>query len=346
MIVQDRRVKGGIAAVTNGYYGSRLEKEYDITYVESYCDGTKARKLLKALSGYMAFLFVMLKNRPDLVHMHSSFGPSFYRSVPFIIMSGLSRVPLINHIHGSEFDKLYTDAPAWKKRLIRFMWGKCARVIVLTDDWKEKLSAAVSPDKIRVVGNYGVMRPARSADGTSKHRILFLGLFTKLKGVLDAVSVMRLVIKEVPDAVLYMAGEGELLDEVKKRTEEEGLKEHIRFPGWVRGARKEKLLKGCDIFYLPSYTEALPMSVLEAFGYGLPVVSCNAGGIPKLVRDGETGLLCVPGDIDAQADALIKLLKDPGLCARLRTNAYDKLKGSFSLDRHIDSLSGVYREVI
>ncbi len=71
MIVQDPLVKGGIAAVVNGYRGSQLEKDYNIIYVESYKDGGKIAKLLKGIGGYFHFAKVLLIDKPDLVHIHS-----------------------------------------------------------------------------------------------------------------------------------------------------------------------------------------------------------------------------------------------------------------------------------
>ena len=82
MVVQQRDVKGGIASVTNGYYGSSLEDEFDIKYVESYCDGSKLDKLIKALKGYREFSKVLRTFKPDVAHLHTSFGPAFTGSSP------------------------------------------------------------------------------------------------------------------------------------------------------------------------------------------------------------------------------------------------------------------------
>lgn len=112
MIVPNEAVKGGIASVVNGYRGSALEKRYRITYIESYQNGSKWAKLKKALEGYLAFRRLLRRDRPDLVHVHSSFGPSFYRKMPFIYLSRLAAIPVVNHIHGAEFDRFYERASA------------------------------------------------------------------------------------------------------------------------------------------------------------------------------------------------------------------------------------------
>lgn len=71
MIVQNKMVKGGIAAVVSGYYGSKLEQDYDMIYVESYKDGGKLTKLFKGICGYFHFVKVLLVDRPDIVHINA-----------------------------------------------------------------------------------------------------------------------------------------------------------------------------------------------------------------------------------------------------------------------------------
>ena len=344
MIVQDPRTRGGIAAVTGGYRGSRLERDFDVTYVESYRDGTKAQKLIKALGAYARFLFLLLARRPDLVHMHSSFGPSFYRSKPFIDLAFLFRIPMINHIHGSEFEKLYTNAPRWKKGLIRRTWRRCTRIVVLTALWKEKLSEVVGEAKIDVIPNYGVLRPAREKR-KSRRNLLFTGLLIPAKGVYDLVRAMGTLAERLPDVRLVMAGVGEM-DRLRADALEKGLEAQIRFPGWVTGERKEKLFQEADVLVLPSHTEAMPMSVLEAFGFGLPVVATDVGGLPELVEDGVNGLLCQKGDHAALADSLYRLLTDDALYERCSSAARTRIETQFSLDHHLDLLAAAYHRAL
>lgn len=119
MVVPNRMVKGGIAAVVNGYRGSQLEKDYEITYVESYKDGSKFDKLLKGICGYFHFAYVLMFHKPDVVHIHSSFGPSFYRKMPFIYMASWRKIPIVNHIHGADFDEFYVNAPEEKRTRLK-----------------------------------------------------------------------------------------------------------------------------------------------------------------------------------------------------------------------------------
>lgn len=351
MVVQDKMVKGGIAAVISGYYGSELEEKYDITYIESYKDGGKLTKLMKGICGYISFAKNLIINRPNLVHIHSSFGPSFYRKLPFIYMSHLAGVSIINHIHGADFDEFYIKANEKKKNLIRKTYAKCEILIALSSEWKERLSQLVDPDKVVIIENYSVLHEEAFELRKKKQQsanILFLGELGKRKGCYDIPYVVKKVVEKVPTAMFYLCGAGSSEDEknIKGLCEEQGIIDHIVFPGWVRDKKKDNMLREADVFFLPSYNEGMPMSVLDAMGYGLPIVSTNVGGIPKIVRNGENGYCCAPGDIDNFAEALAKILLNPIDREKLGQKSYQIIEEKYSLEAHLQLLMNIYEKVM
>lgn len=344
MIVPNRLVQGGIAAVVNGYRGSVLEQDCDITYVESYCDGSKLRKLLKAISSYICFLFVLLLQRPDVVHIHSSFGPSFYRKLPFINLSFAWKIPIVNHIHGAEFDDFYTNAGASKQQLIQRAYNKCQALIALSDEWKENLSRIVQADKIHVIENYSVLQELHT-DKRNHNQILFLGEIGKRKGCFDIPAVVQKVSEKIPECHFVLAGAGQA-KELLSELQEKKLSAFVSFPGWVRGEEKDRLLRECDIFFLPSYNEGMPMSILDAMGYGLPIVSTLVGGIPKLVISGENGFLEQPGESERFAQDIIQLLTDEKLRMDAGRKSYEIVRDGYTLEAHLRKLEQVYKQVL
>lgn len=222
MIVPNRMVKGGIAAVVNGYRGSQLEKDYEITYVESYKDGSKFDKLLKGICGYFHFAYVLMFHKPDVVHIHSSFGPSFYRKMPFIYMASWRKIPIVNHIHGADFDEFYVNAPEEKKAKIKKVYSKCNVLIALSEEWKERLSQIVPEDRIEIIENYSVLhedaleeRMQRECNNT----VLFLGELGKRKGCYDIPAVIAQVKKSIPDDELRMKWEFEQVKDPERLNE-------------------------------------------------------------------------------------------------------------------------------
>lgn len=349
MIVPSPDVKGGIASVVNGYRGSLLEENYQIIFVESYQDGTKVRKFFKAICGYIHFIKVLVFNDPDIIHIHSSFGPSFYRKIPFIYMATWCKKPIINHIHGAEFVSFYTNASNRKKKLIRKVYQKCSILIALSAEWKEKLLQITPNGRIAILENYSILQKSAMEERLKRecnNIILFLGELGKRKGCYDIPQVAKRVLDMIPDATFILAGKGTPEDErnIKQAFIDLGITSHIIFPGWVRGEAKDQLLKSADIFFLPSYNEGMPMSILDAMGYGLPIVSTNVGGIPKLVTD-KNGICCDAGDITSMSCQIIKILKNEKIRRQCSQASYQIVEEQYSLEKHIEKLKSIYENI-
>ena len=342
MVVPDRLVKGGIASVVNGYREHDFSGKCEVSYIESYRNGSKWEKLAKALKGYLLFFREMILNKPDIVHIHSSFGPSFYRKMPFIYMACFRGVPVINHIHGAEFETFYLKASDRKKRRIRKVYGKCTMLIALSEEWKRNLESVVSPEKITVIENYCKIPDLSGTE--KKKQILFLGEIGKRKGCYDIPEIYGRVLEKGERLPLIMAGDGGLA-EVKKLFEDRDLLESVSFPGWVRGADKDKCLKESGIFLFPSYYEGMPMAVLEAMAYGMAIVTTRVGGIPHLLEDGVNGYLCEPGDIEGLSKRLLELSKDGDKRRKMGERARQKAIEEYSMESHIKKLMDLYDRV-
>lgn len=343
MIVPNPAVKGGIASVVEGYRSSVLEQNHEINYVESYCDGSKWKKLLKAISGYCCFVKQILYNRPDVVHIHSSFGPSFYRKMPFIYLSQWAGIPIVNHIHGAEFGSFYEKASKRKKKLVQKVYGKCSRLIVLSKEWKEAVSQIVPADKIDVVENYCILPQEPYDMGRKPQQILFLGELGERKGCFDIPVILDKVRQVCPQVHLVMAGDGQM-EPVKAAFSIRNLMSYVEFPGWVRREEKRKLLQESAVFLFPTYYEGMPMAVLEAMSYGMGIVTTETGGIPKLICHGENGYMEKPGELDLIAKDVITLLQDNEKCSYLGRQARAYAKQQYGLDVHIQKLEQIYRK--
>jgi glycosyltransferase involved in cell wall biosynthesis len=116
----------------------------------------------------------------------------------------------------------------------------------------------------------------------------------------------------------------------------------VSCPGWLDPERKAAALASSTIFILPSYAEGMPMALLEAMSWEMPVIATPVGGIPQVVENGVNGLLVAPGDIDGLAAAIRSLLEDTALCERLGAAARATVETGFSLNEALAKLSGIY----
>lgn len=349
MIVPNRNVQGGIASVTNGYRDNKyLNERVQIKYIESYVNGNKLRKLLKALCAYIRFVFVLIFFRPQIVHIHSSFGPSFYRKKFFIDVAHFFKIKIINHIHGADFESFYVNADKNKKRQIKITYNKCDLLIALSDEWKDKLSRIVESNKVVVLQNYCVVKEGVKRDSNKNNTVLFLGEIGERKGCYDIPAIVASVKKTIPASKFIIAGKGTPKDEVKFKglCADLGVSESVSMPGWIRGEEKDEALMNADLFILPSYNEGMPMSILDAMGYALPIVSTNVGGIPKIVINDFNGYTFDPGDVRGASSAIVKILTDASIYKKMSESSYSLAKGRFSLDAHVRKLVDLYFNVI
>ena len=342
MIVPDTKVKGGIATVVNGYRTFGLGKEFEISYIESYCDGSKLQKFLKALYGYVQFIKELFQSKPDIVHIHSSFGPSFWREIPFIYMAGWLKIPIVNHVHGAEFDSFYVCASNRKKRIIKNIYSRCTAFIALSEEWQVKLESIVPRDKITVIENYCIIPEKISF---KKKQILFLGEIGERKGCFDIPAIYAEVLKKQKNVPLLICGDGES-EKMNRLFREKHIEDAVSFLGWVRGEEKERLLMESAIFLFPSYNEGMPMALLEAMAYGLAVVTTNVGGIPKLIDNGIDGYICEPGDILGIAEKVTELMKNDEKRVGFGVSARKKMKIYYSYEIHAEKLRRLYRRLL
>jgi glycosyltransferase involved in cell wall biosynthesis len=131
-----------------------------------------------------------------------------------------------------------------------------------------------------------------------------------VKSIDSLIRAAALVVAEEPSFRLEVAGDGPCLPDLKHLSESLGLTAHVRFLGQVRDV--PGLLTRAGLFVLPSLSEGVSLTLLEAMAMSLPIVTTRVGGNPEVVVDGQTGLLVPPADPAALAGALLRLWRNPG----------------------------------
>lgn len=151
-----------------------------------------------------------------------------------------------------------------------------------------------------------------------------------LYNVRCALDAFALVRREFPDAQLVVAGDGSERAALEARAETLGVGDAVEFLGRVRPDQMGELYDQADIYLNSPNIDNMPGSIIEAYATGVPVVTTDAGGIPYIVRHEETGLMVPAGDSEAMAAAALRLLREPGLAARLAATARQEC-----LDRYV-----------
>jgi glycosyltransferase involved in cell wall biosynthesis len=158
------------------------------------------------------------------------------------------------------------------------------------------------------------------------------------------IRAMQVVLKEIPDASLVIAGEGTLRGELERLVGELELGERVHFLGYRDDV--PCLMGALDVFVMSSKEEGLCTSILDAMAAGVPVAATAGGGIPEIVRHEETGLLAEIGDVEALGGHIVRLLRDSELCANLKGNARAMIEKTHTVERMVEGNLAVYEELM
>jgi L-malate glycosyltransferase len=169
--------------------------------------------------------------------------------------------------------------------------------------------------------------------------LMHVSNFRPVKRVRDVVQIFARVVRHVP-AVLVMVGDGPDRVYAEAEARDAGLQDKVFFLGKIDAVAP--LLAGADLFLLPSSSESFGLSALEALASGVPVIGTRTGGIPEVVRDGETGVLCAVGDVDGMSDAAVSLLTDRDRWHAMSTLAAADARERFSLDAIVGEYEAFY----
>lgn len=284
----------------------------------------------------------------DVMHSHE-FATNVYAS----LLSRVTGIPVITTVHG----KNYYGERGRRRLAYRFV-ARQSRMVAVSQDLKRFLMqrVAIPSDRIRVVhngidlGRYAVQaenhRSVRNdlGIGPDQRVIGTVGNLFAVKGQVYLLRACQAVARTFPDFVLLVAGEGDQLGALEKEASDLGIANNVKFLGFREDV--PVLLQAMDIFVLPSLSEGLPLSVLEALSLQKPVVATNVGGIPEIVEDGVTGFLVPPKNPDALAKAILQMLQHPRIAADMGQAGRKRVEEDFGLAKMLREYQSLYEEAL
>jgi len=169
---------------------------------------------------------------------------------------------------------------------------------------------------------------------------------TAHKGQRYLVAAVPAIRAARPDARVVIFGEGELRPELEAQARALGLGDGLLLTGFRPPEEIPSILKAIDVFVLSSVEEGLGTSLFDAMAAGAPIAATRAGGIPEIVREGETGLLVPPRDPGALADAVVRLLNDAVLSRRLAEAAACFVRAEGTKERMVEETVRAYEDLL
>jgi glycosyltransferase involved in cell wall biosynthesis len=331
MVGADLTSNGGIASVVKALYEAHSSGGYAyrvyLIKTSFYKDKNAFYEMLIFIKSISLALFLSMTNDVGIFHIHTSAKYSFYRKSFFVLMAKLLKKKVILHIHASEFYSFFLK-DSW---FIKYILGMSDSVVVLCSDWKSVLSKMYpNLNIIKIENPYNLSSstsPLCHSTSCGKIRVVFVGFLIESKGLRDLVDLASYVKSSGrTDVIIQIAGKGELETFVRDSIERMELQGFMDFTGWVSGEDKDNLYRNADLFILPSYREGMPISILEAMAWGLPVISTRIAGTPDVIKDGVNGFLFEPGDINGYYGAICKLADDDSMRMSMCQSNLERVK--------------------
>lgn len=332
--VEYHNPKGGMAQVLYSYAHYVLNP---FNFIPTTLIGNKIAKFFCLLKAIALFSIKCWFGQIKIVHIHGASYVSFWRKRIFILLAKLYHKKVIFHVHGGKFK----DFTAENRKVVLQTLKKVDVVIALSEYWKDFFENELHCPRVAVIPNIVPIPKPKKCNNTNRVECVFLGTINDNKGIFDLVDV----IGKHQDALrshvcLHIGGIGESL-RLKNLISQYDINDIVKYEGWINAEQKAELLATSDFFILPSYVEALPISILEAMSYQLPILSTTVGGIPEIVTNGENGLLIKAGDKDALWNAFQRMINDPQMRAFMGKKSYDRVQPHFP-ENVCSSLEKIY----
>jgi glycosyltransferase involved in cell wall biosynthesis len=299
---------------------------------------------------YRAIRRILLERRPDVLHTHMAKAGAIGRSAA----ASLRNPPRMVHtFHGHVLAGYFS---ARVERLFLEVERRLARrtdlLIAVSDEIRDELldRGVGRPEQWRVTPLGFDLRPFLEAKPARTIRgplgladdAPLVGMVGRLASIKDHRTAL-LALRDVPDCHLVVVGDGELRASLERFATELGLGGRVHFTGWRTDVAA--LYADLDVALLTSRNEGTPVSLIEAAAAGLPCVATNVGGVPSVVQNGRTGVLVPPGDPEATAAALRRLIKGSRARDQMGEAARVRAREHFSLTASLQAHRSLYAEL-
>lgn len=294
--------------------------------------------------------FRSLESNFDIVHIHTPLSPIIKTSLPIITTMHTSIIRDIDFIEVkglryflSKMMLRSTGYPLTLKLLRR-----SDKITAVSNGVAQELSGyGLNPNDVEAIWNgvdENVFVPTQNKNGD--RYILCTGRLSARKGLFDLVECGKYVCDKYPDVQFVITGKGELLNKLKARVNDLGLKDKFIFTGFVGRENLIKLYRNATIFVLPSHYEGLPTTIIEAMACGLPVVATDISGNVDVIENGKNGILIPPKSPQKMAGAISILLEAEALRKKMGENARETIKKRFTWDIISDHILKCYTQIL
>ena len=337
-------VRGGVSAVEKLIIDS-ISRHVQVEHVATMEDGGILRRIRVFGAALWRIHSILRDKSPCIFHVHFASRGSTLRKCIVSLMVLRASGWLVLHAHGGGFDRFFSNLPKPLQDQVARIFRRSHGFVVLSSQWQEFYATqlALCRDRIQIMVNPTVpTSPVPDRSRRDSVQFLFLGRIDDPKGAFELLDAYRaLPTTSRATARIVFAGDGRV-EELRRRAAEVG--PDVVVHTWLGREQRDHLLATSDVLVLPSHREGVPMAILEAMAYGLPVIATPVGGIPDVIRHGREGLLVEVGNRDALTAALARMVAEPALRASLGRGARATAE-SLNVTNYVQRLLEFYRTI-
>lgn len=344
MVGVDEKRYGGMWTVASNYINSEeYNKKVNLEYVATSTNGSAFKRLFFMLKGFYKIAKLLNKKDFDIVHIHMAEKGSTFRKGYVAKMANKKGSKVIIQLHAGPFMAWYNDLSESKKQKIIKIFGYADKVLVLGEYWKKELSTLIDDKKMSVLYN-GVTIPSKNLYKLSNRNIVYMGVLKREKGIYDLIEAIDVIKNKLPeDAKVLLCGndlEGDIAEVIKSKN----LNDRIQMLGWINEKERDSIYRKARISVLPSYFEALSMTIIEAMSYGIPIITTDISTMKEIL--GDKSVLVQPGDVKALANHILEMFDDDKLLMSMSKDEYKIAQNTFSINHNVDRTIEIYEEVM
>lgn len=338
IIGTSKYTRGGITAVIKAQQQGEQWEKYHCKWIGYHVDRANWIKALYYI--YALILYCIHLPFYQIVHFQFSLTTDARRSYYFFKVAKWLGKKTIVHLHcGDQLPEIWS--PMYEE-----LFTRCDLALVLSPSIKRKVEGYIGcTHRVEVLYNPCPTIKTITPFSKREKKILFAGTLNSNKGYSDFIKGFAKIAKKYPDWKVVFAGNGEI-DKAKSLARSLGIENQCEFLGWVNGEQKDSAFRRASVLCLASYQEGFPMAVLDAWAYGVPVVSTPAGGLIDIIEEGKNGLLFEAGNIDQMAEKLETILVDIALREHIAQESRFMAETTFNINNLNHKLGEMYNSLV
>jgi len=283
-----------------------------------------------------ALIRIIRRKKIQVVNIHYPYDNDFY----FALCRRILPIRLVTSVHGA--DLFPNGRPRGKYSLaIRKLLSSSDHIVAPSQRFQQDVISRFPSlrEKITFVHNgvdfAGLQKSCapNSIAGVKHPYLLCIAMHNEKKGLDVLLQAFALMSAEYMQLQLILAGDGPLRERLENQASSLGIQKRVEFLGLMGRVEIAELIRGCEVFVLPSRSEPFGIVLTEAMAFRKPIVATNVGGIPEIIKNGTDGILVEPDNPKALAEALVKVLQNDTYRLSLANNGYMTALNRFSAEK-------------